>query len=89
VGKFQPEANTEAVKPAGRSIFGGKLELKNAVLSGQIGFDAAWAIAGKDRNVAIATVVLRVADRILRMAQILPPCSPNICLLEHIVFRFV
>jgi len=39
VGKFKPEANTDAVKPAGSMILGGNSGLKNAVLSGQSGFD--------------------------------------------------
>ena len=51
VGKFRPETNTDAVNPGGRTIDGGKVGLKFAVLSVQIGFAttllAATACSGR------------------------------------------
>ena len=62
VGIFRPEANTEAVNPGGRTIDGGKVGLKFAVLfmhCGEVdGFATTLlAAAGKDKNGATASAV--------------------------------
>lgn len=50
VGAFSPEAKTDAVKPGGRSIDGGRVGSKNAVLSGQSGFDSRRLGNGRQRE---------------------------------------
>src|SRR5215471_18066731 len=74
VGKFRPETNTDAVNPGGRSMVGGNVGLKFAVLSVQIGFAtmllAATAVNGK--NGVTAKAAVKASDRFTCILGLLP-----------------
>src|SRR6516225_2387726 len=83
VGIFRPETNTDAVNPAGRTIDGGRVGLKNAVLSmhcGEVeGFAtvAPWETVGNPNSGANAHAAVMPRKRLsfmIRMSSI-PPCS--------------
>src|SRR5215469_4832934 len=65
VGKFRPEANTDAVKPGGRTIDGDSVGLKLAVLSVQIGFATTLlaATAVNDKNGVTTKAAVKASDR--------------------------
>ena len=54
-------------------MLGGSVGLKNAVLSGQIGFDAAPAIAGKDSNAAVPKIAWSALERMDRSSPLPDP----------------
>src|SRR5262245_57441354 len=69
VGKFRPETNTEAVNPEGRTIDGGRVGLKFAVLSVQIGFATMLlaATADNDKNGVTPKAAVKASDRFTRI----------------------
>ena len=66
VGKFRPETNTDALNPEGRTIDGGSVGLKFAVLSVQIGFATMLlaATAVNDRSGVTARAAVKASDRL-------------------------
>src|SRR5215470_5985904 len=70
VGKFRPETNTDAVNPGGRSMDGGNVGLKFAVLSVQIGFATTLlATAGSGRSGAKAHAAATACKRLRFMTK--------------------